>query len=259
MPVPNLASYKVSSGDEVDSEKFNNLVDAVQASLAGVGDPALTTFGSGQILLPSKIKQEGATLNQGLVWDGTKWAPAGISAQTLYRKNSATDVATGVETDILGGGITVGANLMSTNGWIRAEILADVLYNRNTADTCQLRVSLGGVDLFRSTAAQSTAFPAGALYGTTLSAIRRPVRIYLDFQMQGANLVVLNGVVIPDTSAVAPTTGIGGNTTVGTTFGSAGAISVDTTATMPLTVKVLWSTGSASNSYRCQTAQVVVR
>jgi hypothetical protein len=81
----NLSAYKLAASELSSSTKFDNLVQALQDALNGIGDTTKMAFAAGAIFDPTKLKQAGATSGQVLIWGGTAWAPAAApsSAYTL--------------------------------------------------------------------------------------------------------------------------------------------------------------------------------
>ena len=47
-------------------------------------------FASGKIFAPSKIQQDGASIGQGLVWDGSDWGPENIKPSKLDDESATT-------------------------------------------------------------------------------------------------------------------------------------------------------------------------
>lgn len=169
-------------------------------------------------------------------------------------KNTVKDVAnTAAETDLLNAEWTALGGILTTTGWLRAILYGDLLYNRNVADTIAVRVSLGGTDLYYSGTTTAALLPPLAL-----SANRGAWRMELDFTMQNAtNAITMNGLLALGWRTNAPTTGLGDMSAMlaPSTFGSNGAVTIDMTTNKTFTVKVTWSTASASNSFRLQGAQ----
>ena len=81
------------SGQPEDISKILANFNAIAAVLNGNIDA--TNFASGDIFDPNKILQSGATAGQGLVWNGTDWAPASIRPIATLASVSAanTDLA----------------------------------------------------------------------------------------------------------------------------------------------------------------------
>lgn len=199
------------------------------------------TFSVGQVLGATAMNKISSDLN---------WLYGGRYAKTAY-----TDVVSTVtETDLLAGGITVAAGALGTTGRMRAVLVGDILYNRSSADTLTLRVSLGGTDLYYS----GLSVDPWTLTGYGIIGTRRPFTMVLDVMMQGAaNQVVLGGVNLVG-DATAPTTGLGGVGRYQSVFGSNGAVTINTAIACAFTVKVQWSNSDSKNSCAVRTAQFFV-
>lgn len=117
MPSVDLTPYYQPQGSTSDGTKFDNLLALLQSTLNGLD---ANNFASGLIFAPSKIQQGGATTNQGLVWSGSAWAPAGtmslICDQVLVGTQAGFDTST-----ILGGNIPQTFKHLKLIAYLRAD------------------------------------------------------------------------------------------------------------------------------------------
>jgi hypothetical protein len=180
-----------------------------------------------------------------------------------YRKTSEKDVVNTVAgTDLLNGDITIGAGVMGTDKTLRATLIGDYLNNTGAVRSLTVSVSFGGVTLWTETIGDGVN-TIGA------SGNRRAMRISLEIANLGAaNSQMMTGMIALSGLGAATGTGadLAGLTRLYTnagnsersTFGSSGAIAVDTASAQALLVTVTHSTASASLSARLKYAIIEI-
>lgn len=194
-------------------------------------------WASGKIFAPSKLMQEGATIGQGTLWNGTQWVPNDTD-RVYDTVTAAVDVNTSVaETTIYTKSIT-GGDLGSTK-MCRLTLIGDYLHNNVAGDTVTVRGKFGGTTLFQQTTS----------LGAATGAARQTWRMQFEVENLGATNSQLGSGTL-----VFPPTGGGAATTL-MDFGPASA---DTTAAQTLLVSAQWSASSANDSWRMRYAKLEV-
>lgn len=117
------------------------------------------------LLVGRVTKPTGLTTGDVPVWNGTTWVrPTGVASASVFlrgdgswqtagattlRKSTATVVNTTVApTDLLGGGVTVGAGAMGATGVLRLTASGDHLANVASAPYPRFQLIFGGVTIF---------------------------------------------------------------------------------------------------------------
>jgi hypothetical protein len=175
----------------------------------------------------------------------------------VYHKTTAKDVTnTLTETDLLNAEITIPGGTIGTTGVVRAVLLGDYLNNGASEAPPDLRVKLGGTELWHAAAANQSVLNSNAS--------RRP--FYMEFlihNLGAENSQYLAGFVF--LGSPGGTAGLGGGLDIagavlgdGGSFSSSGASSVDTSASCALLVTAQFANATTTRSLRLQAAVVTV-
>jgi len=212
--VPDLSPFDVGVGELPTAAKQNGLITAVQNSLNNIGNPAYTTFASGQILAPSQISQGGATTKQGLVWSGTAWAPASLAAITVKTGSGVAVTNTITETDLFTGTTGTGylvipAGSLTATGGIR--IVGGGLYTNSSGSsrTIRMKLRVGASSGLPAFTTFTTPWDSGVSDTITSNANNRAWTFDLQLQaLNATNSQAWSGDFFMS-SATPPTTGLG--------------------------------------------------
>jgi hypothetical protein len=266
-----LSSYKVAFEELSDDAKFDNLVQAIQDSFNAIGDTSKMSWKSGLIFDPAQIKQNAATSDQALLWNGSVWAPtsltlgklaqsgaalndvpqwngsawvpAAVTAPTTYRKATPKTVNTTVAaTDLLNGEITIGAGVMGTNKVVRLAAWGDCLNNSGGIIAMpRFQVQMGGVTIIDTGAGSATGWNASAtradwtleMLVQNAAAASQTVKLTL----------VINNYAANTAASVAFTTGTGGYLTIANAgvlaSGVNSGLTIDTTTSKLLALNII--------------------
>lgn len=117
-----------------------------------------------------------------LIWNATdsRWEPGSASGggATIYRKTTAKAVnTTTVATDLLNGEITLAANVLGTEGWLKATLIGNILQNVGSSETgVRFQLVVGG----------TTIFDTGVLTTMTSNTVRLTWRMNIECLALGA-------------------------------------------------------------------------
>lgn len=263
MPAIDLTPYYQPPASTSDGTKYDNALALIQSTLNGIDN---NNFAAGKIFDLAKLMQGGGTLGQGLVWNGTDWAPTAV-VQSKYRKTTAkTVVSTVAETDLLNGEITVGANVIGATGILRVTAWGDWKQNSGGAtDIPRFKLKLGSSTLLdTSVMAANVAANSANRFGWRIcceiqnlgAANSQWGTITVDLPMAGggtfgvANFATGEGIIQTVLSTAAQTNMVkmvGGNSSA-----------VDTSASVALVLSVILPTASANTEIVLKGAVVEV-
>lgn len=238
MPPLDLSLYRPEPHTEGDADQIGNAFTAIQNWSQAID---LTALLSG-----------GAFVGQGLLWNGSNWAPGNVRlAPTILSKSTQKDVVNTVaETDLLNSEFLIPANALGPNGFMLVALSGDYLNNSGSARALQLRLKIGGSNLWDGGTA--TAMPvSGNRRGWT--ALLRVWNTGASGSQAGA------GVISFGSAAVAPPFGWGVlDTTGGIGGGVGGTCLEDTSTARALRFTCQHGVANASLSMRLNQADVAI-
>ena len=214
MPTPDFSAYTVANAETTSATKFDSFVTAAQTALNNIGDATKTTWAAGQILNPNQLSQGGAATRQGLIWNGSAWAPASLAAITTKTANGISVANTTTETDLFtgttgSGYLVIPAGSLTSSGGIR--ITAGGLYTNSSGSsrTIRLKIRLGSSAGLPSFTTFTAAYDSGTSDTISSNALNRAWNLDLQFQALGATNSQAASGFFSMSSATAATTGTG--------------------------------------------------
>lgn len=243
--MPTISLSLPVSGTVASAGQIATDLTTLQTLLNGGLDTA--NWASGLIFAPSKIMQEAAARQDGMVWNGSIWVPKAV-ASVYDRATTTVDVNTSVaETSIYTKSIAGGD--MGTNKMLRATLIGDYLHNNVAGDALVTKVKFGGTTFYNISSA----------FGSVVGANRQPWRIeVLIANLGAANSQMIEGAIRTyAANSAAPTAGLGNAgaaSSVGGELGISTLGTIDTSSAQTLDVTVQWSASSANNSWRLRYA-----
>jgi hypothetical protein len=236
------------------SAKMRNAFRAIETAFANLGGTD-SSFAAGQVIPVDQLTQGGASVGQGISWNGSAWVATTFTVPIVYKKTSEKDVnTTASKTDLFNGEITIGAGDMGASSRMLIYAGGDYLNNSGNDRTINLELKLGSQVLWASGA--SSVFPS--------SSARRAWRLQAEVQAQASTSLQQGGGTFFVNDNQAATTGSGAiravyntNTVYGGPFLTV-ATTVPMASSQALTFSVTHSASASTISMRLEYARVEI-